>query len=405
MPDPSRRDGLDCLVPTSFEHDATGSGVLDGRSVVVKDLVALAGHRSSYGIPRWRDTHPPAATTAPSVTRLLAAGARLVGLTKLDSLAYSLVGNAGEGDPPRNPLAPDRFTGGSSSGSASAVAGGFADLGVGTDTAGSIRVPAASCGLCSIRPTHGLVDNAGVLPLAPSMDVVGVLARDPVLLRDAHAVLAGPGPVPTPPTRVLLAADALEWIDDDAADAVAGAAVQIAEGAGCALETAALGRFTSSDVAELFARVQGREIWAQHGAWLEGNLDCFIDEVRVRLERCRHASAARPEEQDADVDARRAYRDAFAQVVGPGDCVVVPVLHDRAPRRTASDEELVAFRTACVRLTAPSSLTGSPQITLAVRHERSGNSYGVGLIGAPGADRMLLETAIRACGPTGAIAA
>jgi Asp-tRNA(Asn)/Glu-tRNA(Gln) amidotransferase A subunit family amidase len=129
---------------------------------------------------------------------------------------------------------------------------------------------------------------------------------------------------------------------------------------------------------------------------VEANLDCFIDEVRVRLDHCRRVSAASPEEQAADHDARRAYGEAFRHVVGPGDCVVVPVLHDRPPRREASDAELVEFRAACVRLTAPSSLTGSPQVTLPARHDRSGNSYGVGLIGVPGADQMLLEAAIRA---------
>ena len=177
---------------------ATGPGPLDGVTVAVKDMFAVAGHVSSFGHPRWRATHPPSAETAPAVSRLLAAGASVAGLAKLDQLAYSLIGNAGEGTAPLNSRYPGRFTGGSSSGPAAAVAAGLAGLGLGTDTAGSIRVPAASCGLFGFRPSHGLVGAGGVLPLAPSFDVVGILARSAAMLGPALEVLASPG-VARPP--------------------------------------------------------------------------------------------------------------------------------------------------------------------------------------------------------------
>jgi amidase len=390
-------------VPTSFGRVPTGTGALDGRTFVVKDLFAVAGHVSSYGTARWRDTHEASATTAPAVERLLAAGAELVGMAKLDSLAYSLVGNAGEGAPPRNPRWPDRFTGGSSSGPASAVAGGLADLGLGSDTAGSMRVPAAACGLCSIRPTHATIASGGMLPLAPSFDTAGLFAREPRLLADAHAVLVDARAVlvdardasTVPRSEVLLAVDPFEWIDADAADAVARTAEALASELGCPLRHADLRGFTSEETAARFARLQGREVWAHHGPWIERNLDCFLDEVRIRLERCREfADAPRPE-QEADRDAWARYRGALAQVVGPATCVVLPVLHDLPPRRTASDAALVTFRSACFRLTAPSSLTGSPEVVVPVHHDRSGNSYGVGLLGAPGTDRALLDAAAR----------
>ena len=136
-------------------------------------MIAIEGHVASFGLARWRDTHGPDTLTAPVVEALLAAGASVTGLAKLDQLAWSVVGNAGEGTAPRNPLYPDRFTGGSSSGPAAAVAAGLADVGIGTDTGGSIRVPAAACGLFGLRTTHGLISGAGVLPLALSFDVVG----------------------------------------------------------------------------------------------------------------------------------------------------------------------------------------------------------------------------------------
>jgi amidase len=370
---------------------------------VAKDLFALAGHTSSFGSACWRDSHSPSDATAPAIDRLLGAGAELVGLAKLDALAYSLVGNAGEGTPPRNPRWPERFTGGSSSGPAAAVAGGLADLGLGSDTAGSIRVPAAACGLCSIRPTHGTIPVDGMLPLAPSFDTVGVLARDPALLRRAFDVLASAFAVPaTPLSEVLLAADTLAWVDPDVAHAVARTAETIASTLGCTVRHVDLSAFTSVETAERFARVQGREIRAQHGEWVDAHLDCFLHEVQVRLNRCRVYAAAPASEQAADMEAWHRYRGAFAALLGPGSCVVLPVLHDVAPWRDASDADLVAFRSACFRLTAPSSLAGAPEVVVPVPHDGSEQTYGVGLVGAPGADRSLLDAAV-ALGAAGAL--
>ena len=387
-------DGLDCLVPTSVGIAPSGPGLLDGRTFVAKDLFAVAGHRSSFGTARWRETHDPSPSHASAVATLLAAGAELVGMAKLDALAYSLIGNAGEGVPPHNPLQPERFTGGSSSGPAAAVAGGLADFGLGSDTAGSIRVPAAACGVWSVRPTHGRVDVDGMLPLAPSFDTVALLARDPVVLRDAHAALSGDDGEPgSLPTEVLLAADTFEWIDAEAANAVARAADAIASKLGRPFEPTDLRGFTSVDTAELFARVQGREVWAEHGEWAAPNLDAFLPEVRGRLERCRVWAADPDDVVAADAVRWARLQRAFAQLVGPGTCVVLPVLHDLPPRRDATDDDLLAFRAACFRLTAPASLVGAPQVVLPVHHQRSGRTFGVGLVGAPGTDRSLLEAA------------
>jgi amidase len=397
-------DELDCLVPTSVGLASTGTGPLDGLRFVAKDLFSVAGHRSSYGSARWRETHEPSRETAPVVARLLAAGAELVGMAKLDALAYSLVGNAGEGVAPHNSLHPDRFTGGSSSGSAAAVAGGLADLGLGSDTAGSIRVPAAACGLWSMRPTHGRVDTSGMLPLAPSFDSAAILARDPAVLSEADAVVAGLDAAPASlPTEVVVAADTFEWVDTDAANAVAGAADAIASALGIGFETTDLRGFTGVETAELFARVQGREVWAEHGEWVEAHRDAFVPEVRGRLAWCREWAAAPADDVAADEARVSRVRGAFGQLVGPGTCIVLPVLHDLPPRRDATDDELRAFRAACLRLTVPASLVGAPEVVLPVRHERSGRTFGVGLLGAPGSDRVLLETAVTV-GANGVIA-
>jgi amidase len=180
----------DCWAPGSLRIPAVGSGPLSGVTLAVKDMFAIEGHVSSFGLARWRETHSPSRYTAPALARLLAAGASVAGLAKLDQLAWSIVGNAGEGVAPLNSAYPDRFTCGSSSGPAAAVAAGLADVGLGTDTGGSVRAPAAACGLYGLRPTHGLVSAEGVLPLAPSFDTVGVMARDLASLGPVLAVIA-----------------------------------------------------------------------------------------------------------------------------------------------------------------------------------------------------------------------
>jgi amidase len=174
-----------------FEVGPIASGALDGRTFAVKDLIDVAGHTTGCGNPRWRETHPPAAVNAVVVDLLLASGATLVGKTVTDELAFSIIGENAHDGTPLNPRAPDRVPGGSSSGSASAVARGECDFALGTDTTGSVRVPAANCGLFGMRPSHGRASLAGVMPFSGSFDTVGALARDLEGLERAMDVLLG----------------------------------------------------------------------------------------------------------------------------------------------------------------------------------------------------------------------
>jgi Asp-tRNA(Asn)/Glu-tRNA(Gln) amidotransferase A subunit family amidase len=155
-----------------------GSGPLDGLGIAVKDLIAVEGHPTGGGVPAYLAGQPPQAASAPVVTALRRAGAHLVGLAQTDEFAYSIAGSNSHYGAAPNPAAPSRLGGGSSSGPAAAAALGQAQVGLGTDTAGSIRVPAAYQGLVGFRPTHGAVPADGVLPLAPSFDTVGWLTRD-----------------------------------------------------------------------------------------------------------------------------------------------------------------------------------------------------------------------------------
>ncbi|HEX6004321.1 MAG TPA: amidase family protein, partial [Burkholderiales bacterium] len=191
----------------------SGSGPLAGLTFGVKDIYDIAGHRTGFGSPDWFATHAAAARTAPTVQRILNAGADMVGKTHTDELTYSLNGENPHYGTPVNVNAPGRIPGGSSSGSAAAVAAGLCDFALGSDTGGSVRAPASYCGIYGIRPTHGRVSLEGACPLAPSFDTAGWFARDATLLERVGQVLLGEARAQAP-GRLLLARDAFELAGD-----------------------------------------------------------------------------------------------------------------------------------------------------------------------------------------------
>ena len=392
-------DDLHCWVPDTFALGPLSDGPLTGAGFAAKDLFAVAGHTSSFGHPRWRATHEPASATAPAVTALREAGAHLAGMAKLDQLAYSVVGDVGEGTPPLNPAHPGRHTGGSSSGSASAVAGGAADIALGTDTAGSVRVPAACCGVLGLRPTHGALDATGVLPLAPSFDTVGLFAREPGPLRAAFDAVEGASSGVASEahglTAVYLPDDFPPRTSEAAVHAVRGLAVLLAGDLGLPLLRADLTGLVGTEHTELFARLQSREIWDGHAEWVTANADALDADVRERLRRCESLAAAPLADRKADEAGRAHYRDAFARACPPGAVIALPVLADGPLRRGADLAERRRFRGTTVRLSTPASLAGAPQLTVPVDAEGlpGGRSAGVGLLAAPGHDRALLRAA------------
>jgi amidase len=379
---------LHCLVPDSRSLDATGAGALSGVRTAVKDCFGIAGHRSSFGHARWRETHAEARDDAEAVARLRRHGATIVGLTKMDQLAYSIVGNAGEGEPPVNTHDPACFCGGSSSGSASAVAGGLAELGVGTDTGGSIRVPAAACGLFGLRPTHGRVSVQGVIPLARSLDVVGFLAKDPLLLARALAATTSLAAAPGPLRRVLHPVGLGE--DRDGAS-TSNLSDRVARILGAPVERVDGTELVNPEVGDLMARIQGREIWAAHSVWISQHMNVLTEDVQTRLRRCESLSADAPAIIKADLEARERYGQMVRTLVGTDGVLVMPVLPRRGPRRDWDDTELMTFRRECFQLTAPSSLAGVPQMVLT--GEPEGGDVVLSLAGPRESDEALLSLA------------
>ena len=218
-------------------------GPLLGLSFAVKDVFDVEGVTACYGNPTWLETHAPAARTAPAVAALLDAGATLIGLTLTDELALSLTGENAHYGTPINARCPDRVPGGSSSGSAAAVAARLCDFALGTDTGGSVRVPASHCGIFGFRPTHDAIASDGVCPLAPRFDTVGWFARDAATLARVGDVLLAPDRSRTlgdgfAPPSVVVGADATALLDPPARSVFLRAAAGLAEALGTSDATA-----------------------------------------------------------------------------------------------------------------------------------------------------------------------
>lgn len=365
---------------------ATGSGPLDGESLAVKDLYAVAGQRRGAGNPSCLAAAPVETVDAAAVAALRRAGAAVKGMAQTDEFAYSLAGtNAHSGTPP-NPKAPHRISGGSTSGSASAVSLGHASIGLGTDTGGSIRIPAAYQGLFGIRTTRGLVDVRGLLPLAPSFDAVGWLTRTPELLARVGGVLLPESPggddtIVTVPGLTALA-------DPDVAAAIA---AWLPEGRKA--ESWDLGDLPAWT--EAFRVVQAHEAWAQHRTWLTGQLDTLGADVRGRFEL---AAAITDDEAAAARATVEAAGDRIRSLVGD-HVLALPAAPTVAPLMGA---DLQPVREATLRLTCLAGLGGLPAVTIPLT-TADGLPCGVCLVGAPGRDKDLLALAAR-LSPTKAVA-
>lgn len=352
-----------------------GSGPLLGESVAVKDLYAVAGHQVGAGNPTWLATSPVEHSHAWAVRTLIGAGAQLRGIARTDEFAYSLAGtNVHYGTPP-NPAAPGRISGGSSSGSAAAVALGHATIGLGTDTGGSIRIPSAYQGLFGIRTTHDAVPRHGLMALAPSFDTVGWMTRDAGLLREVGAALL-PERAPDPAREFVTVRELSALARPDVATAI--------EEFTRTLGDVAVESWTdagSTDWRDVFTVRQAAEAWEQHGWWLRSRLDSLGADVRGRFERARDLDDA---ERADSHGAALAAGERIRELLG-GRILVLPSAPTPAP---AAGED--SGRDATLRLTCLAGLGGLPAVNVPLR-TAEGLPCGVCLVAAPGRDLDLLD--------------
>jgi amidase len=367
-----------------FVIEARADGPLRGVSFVVKDVFDVAGWPTRCGNPTWAATHSAAHSTAPVVETLLRAGARLVGKTRTDELAYSLDGRNFHEGAPLNPAAPERLTGGSSSGAASAVAARQAEFAIAADTAGSVRVPAAWCGLIGMRPTHGRLSVAGLTPLAPSFDTVGWLGRSISLMRTIGAVLFEERHRDV--TEVALTHDL-------GVQRRAGG-IGFEQAISCWETPARPVSEVSLDIdldaaADCLRVLQANEIWATHGRWIESARPRFGPGIAERFEGTRAIGVAELREAARE---RAAIAARVESVLPPGRILCLPTVHGPAPHRDSSPEQLQRVRAQLLPLTALASLTGRPQITWPM-NPVEGAPVGISLLGWINGDESLLETA------------
>jgi amidase len=373
---------------THVEMTGAGHGPLVGLTFAVKDIYDVAGHRTGFGSPDWLRTHGPAARTAPVVQRLLDAGAHLVGKTHTDELTWSLTGENAHYGTPVNVNAPGRIPGGSSSGSAAAVAAAVVDFAVGSDTGGSVRLPASFCGILGMRPTHGRIPLDGVCPLAPSFDTCGWFARDAGVFERVGRTLLCDDELAPPPARLLIAQDALEVAGETVAHALRSALDKVAALVGMP-EPLAVGDEPLILWMDYFRFLQGTEAWATHGEWITREKPTLGPGVKERF-------AWAPTVAPADIARAGTRREEIArrmaEMLGERTVLALPSAPDIALLRNSSPKVLDELRARALPILCIAGLARLPQISLPLT-ELDGCPLGLSLIAAHGNDTLLLELA------------
>lgn len=373
--------------PGSPERKAR-SGPLADLTLGVKDLFDIAGYPTGCGNPLKLEQSEIASTSAPPVEALLNAGIEFVGKTHMDELAFSMNGINAHYGAPLNGSAPDRVTGGSSSGSASAVSARLADVALGSDTGGSVRLPASYCGLFGIRPTHGAISLAGAMPLAPSFDTVGWFTRDARLLTQIGDLLLPPTEGARVLKRIVIAEDAFDRLPENLRPAFEPALKKVRDNFSD-IRTAELFPEGISDRRPVFRVAQGYEAWQSHGEWLTRYTPDIGPDVADRF---RYGSTIDRETYDKTAECRAAVRSFIDDLVGDDAVILLPTTLNPAPLRNSDNAELDSIRNQVQQVLCITPLTGHPQISIP-GITVDGAPIGLSIIGPRGADRSLLRRA------------
>ncbi|UPY38727.1 amidase [Sediminicoccus sp. KRV36] len=373
----------------SVRIEGRAAGPLSGLSFAAKDLFDIAGQPTGGGNPDWARQNPLPTRHSWAVQTLLDAGATLMGKTITDEVSLGILGeNAFEGTP-LNPAAPGHVPGGSSSGSASAVAQGLCDTALGTDTGGSVRVPASFCGLYGIRPTHGRLDLTGMLPQAPSCDTTGWFARDAATFARVSEVLLGEAIPEALPTRLIIASDAFGFAEPATAAALEPMVRRLK-----ALIPDARFEVMAPPGLSVWGRaqrvLQPVEAWETFREWVERDNPRFAFSVAKALVMGIMSSEA--DRGWAEL-MRREVRGRMRFLLPPGTVLAMPTTPFPAPRAGLPLGALTPLRDQILCLCAQGGLAGHPQISIPGALV-DGRPVGLSLIGARGADALLIRTAL-----------
>lgn len=370
------------------QFQGASEGPLAGMSFAAKDLFDVAGYPTGAGNPDWAACHPVPERHAWVVEQLLDAGANLIGKTITDEVSLGILGENPFHGTPRNPRAPGRVPGGSSSGSASAVAGGLCDFAIGTDTGGSVRVPSSFCGLYGIRPTHGRLDLRGMLPQAPSSDTAGWFAREPEVFARVSEVLLCESLPDELPRGLVIATDAFGLADESVRTALAGPVER-------------LGALIGSSTRELMAP-PGLSTWARAQRTLQPveayqTFAAWFDErnppLAFGVAKGMVLASQTPPDAIAWAELMRLEaRARMESLLADGQVICLPTTPFPAPPVAMSLSEQTPLRNRITCLCCHGGLTGVCQVNLPVG-EVDGLPIGLSVVGARGADATLVALA------------
>ncbi len=382
-------DDIGAFVPgPRVRIEGRAGGPLAGVTFAAKDLFDVAGVPTGGGNHDWPTGRPVPTRHCWAVQALLDAGATLVGKTITDEVSLGILGENAFDGTPKNSAAPGHVPGGSSSGSAAAVAAGLADTALGTDTGGSVRVPASFCGLYGIRPTHGRIDTTGMLPQAPTSDTTGWFARDAATFARVSEVMLGEAIPSALPTNLVIAVDTFGFADANVATALQPRVRRLA---------ALIGRSREDIMApqglSVWARAQRSlqpiEAWNTFKSWLDERNPRFAFSVARQL---LLGSMVPPAEQSWAALMRQEVRGRMAHLLPPGTILCLPTTPFPAPLTGQPLSVLDPLRDRITCLCAQGGLAGHPQVNLPGATV-DGLPVGLSIIGPRGSDTTLVAVA------------
>ena len=383
----------DAFIDAEVRVAGHADGPLAGLTFAVKDIIDVAGTVTGCGNPTYQQLQQPSIRHAKVVSQLLDAGASVHGKAITDEFAFSLIGNNFHYGVPLNSRAPDSVCGGSSCGSASAVAAKTVDFALGTDTGGSVRVPASFCGLYGLRPTHGRISATGVMPLIDECDTVGFFSRNAQMMADIGAVLLRhhqPAFGTTP--RLLLPREIWQQFDNAEAQIFADPLRWMAQRFG-ATDPVDFGEFLHPETVP--ACFDGLYECFGHAAWL--NHRHLIEEHHPKMgpltaQRFEFASGIGPQKFNAAILRAGRIRQMLVERMADNEILVFPTTPFAAPAADTSEDLMVALRGQILNISRMAPILGFPELSLPCG-QQGGKPRGLSIMAKAGQDELLLSIA------------
>jgi amidase len=377
---------MNYLMPHSPKKDISLNeyGLLSNLNFVLKDMCDVKNLKTSCGNPDFFKKCDFANDYAPFLKDLLNEGPVLKGITVCDEFFYSLIGENGHYGTPTNLNAPSCVPGGSSSGSAAALTTDLYDFSIGSDTGGSVRIPASFCGLIGMRPTHNRINTKGVYPMAPSFDTIGWFANNPEIFQKVGNVLLNNIERSNVDFKqYVVAEDLLELCDAEVQDNFNNYInVNIPN-----INKTRLSTNTKAIIADNFRILQGAEVKENIIPWIENNKPNISPEIRSRIDM---ASKITDIEVNRALIFRKTLIDEIKKSLPEGTIAVFPTSPFSAPKSGQDDESLGSFRKRLMELTSIAGMTSRPQITIPRLKDKSG-PVGISLLGWKYSDEILLN--------------